>query len=255
MKYDGAKGRTAKLVQQNTNSEMGAETGPKIIVCIPCYNTESTITDVVSRARKYVDDVLVVNDGSQDDTAEVAKRAGARIVNHNVQGGYGESIKSCFESARLSGADILVILDGDGQHNPDEIPRLLTQILKGEADLTIGSRFLNNKMEIPRYRRFGISVITLLFNIGSKVQVSDAQSGFRAYARNAFEDLRLSESGMNISIEILEKVRHRGATITEVPISCLYTSSMITWKAIEHGLGVALSVTWIRFKSALGRIA
>jgi len=223
--------------------------GPKVVAAIPCFNTESSIADVVSRTSKYVDQVIVINDGSHDGTAKAARAAEALVVNHGTNRGYGEAIKSCFKAAKANAADVLVILDGDGQHNPDEIPELLAPILRGEADVVVGSRFLTNKHNMPRYRKFGIGVITFLWNFSSKVKVSDAQSGFRAYNKEIFETLPLSEKGMSISIETLEKARRRGASIKEVPFSCLYVPSTLNLKAISHGLGVAFSVVRIRLKS------
>jgi len=224
---------------------------PKIIAAIPCCNTEQFIGGEVSKAKKHVDQIIVIDDGSHDDTAEVARAAGALVINHVINKGYGEAIKSCFEAGKANAADVLVILDGDGQHEPDEIPRLLAPILQGEADLTIGSRFLDNEVKIPRYRKFGISVITWLFNLGSRTKVSDAQSGFRAYNKKALETLLLSERRMGISIEILEKARRKGVIIKEVPISCFYPPSSLNLKTIRHGLSVALSVLKIRLKESL----
>ena len=222
---------------------------PKVIAAIPCFNTEPFIAGVVTKAKKYVDQVIVIDDGSYDGTAEAAKAAGALVINHGANRGYGEAIKSCFEAARANDADVLVILDGDGQHNPGEIPQLLAPILRGEADLIIGSRFCTSEVSVPRYRKFGIRVITFLWSFGSRVKVSDAQSGFRAYNKKIFSNLRLSEKGMSISIETLEKARRKGAIIKEVPISCFYVPSTLNLKAIRHGLSVALSVVRIRLKS------
>ncbi len=226
---------------------------PKVVAAIPCFNTEYFIGDVVSTAKNYVDHVIVIDDGSYDGSAEAARAAGAQVINHGTNRGYGEAIKSCFETVKANAADILVIIDGDGQHNPDEIPKLVTPILNGEADVVIGSRFLQpiQSAIMPSYRKFGISVITLLFNLGSKTKVSDAQSGFRAYNRKAFTNLPLSERGMSASIESLEEARRRGAIIREVVISCSYVSSTLNLKAIKHGLGVALSVVRIRLKHCL----
>ncbi|MFC1898785.1 glycosyltransferase family 2 protein [Chloroflexota bacterium] len=222
---------------------------PRVVAIVPCYNTESHIAEVVAKCLPHVDQVIVVDDGSTDDTAEVAKKAGAKVISHDRNMGYGVAINACFEAAKANAADILVILDGDGQHNPDEIPSLLEPILGGETDLVIGSRFLSNNHNMPSYRNFGIRVITWLWNVFSKIKVSDSQSGFRTYNKTLFKNLTLSENGMSISIEILEKARRKGLTITEVPISCRYTHSTISLNAIKHGLMVSLSVVRIRFKN------
>lgn len=230
------------------SSQPSRKTSPKVIAAIPCFNTEPFVVDIVSKARKYVDQVVVIDDGSHDGTAEAARAAGALVINHGINRGYGEAIKSCFEAAKANAADVLVVLDGDGQHNPDEISRLLAPIIQGEADLIVGSRFLTNEHNMPQYRRFGIGVITLLWNFGSKVKVSDAQSGFRAYSKKIFETLPLSEKGMSISIESLEKARRKRATIKEVPISCSYVPSTLNFGAIRHGLSVAFAVLKLRLK-------
>jgi glycosyltransferase involved in cell wall biosynthesis len=227
----------------------------KIIAAIPCLNTEPYIVGIVSEARKYVSSVVVIDDGSSDSTARLAKEAGALVVNHAGNRGYGGAIKSCFEAAEEYDADILVILDGDGQHKPGEITRLVSPIIDGEADLAIGSRFCDREVIVPRYRCFGIRVITWLFNFGSKTRVSDSQSGFRAYRKDVYRNLHLSEKGMSISIETLEIARRRGAVIKEVPITCFYNPSKLNLKAIKHGLGVALSVIRIRCIKSLRRRA
>ena len=224
---------------------------PRIIAAIPCYNEESFIGEVVRKARKYVDEVVVVDDGSEDGTSEAARAAGALVVKHVSNGGYGESIRSCFEAGRSSGADVLVTLDGDGQHDPDELPYVLSPILGGNADLVIGSRFLNGMTKVPRYRKFGIHVITLLFNMGSRTKVSDAQSGFRAYSKTVLDSIFLTEKGMGVSVEVLEETRKRSFAIKEVPISCEYHSESSTLNPVRHGLGVVLTVMRLRLKDGL----
>ncbi len=234
-----------------TPSQPPRSTKPKVIAAIPCYNEECFIGEVVLKAKKHVDQVIVVDDGSDDGSARSAKAAGAVIVNHGVNKGYGESVKSCFVAAKANHADVLVIFDGDGQHNPDELPRALAPILNGRADMVIGSRFLSGQTNIPRYRKFGIDVITWLFNVGSKAKVSDAQSGFRVYSRRILDTISLTEKGMGISIELLVEARRKGFTIQEVPISCSYHPKSSTLDPARHGLGVALTVVKLRSKSLL----
>ncbi|GAH90181.1 unnamed protein product, partial [marine sediment metagenome] len=119
------------LQTQKTQGTLAAR--PKVLAAIPCFNEQNFIGDVVTRARKYVDKVIVIDDGSTDDTAKVAHAAGAEVIRHEARKGAGAATKSGFEAAKRSNADILVTLDGDGQHNPDDIPELLAPILNGEA--------------------------------------------------------------------------------------------------------------------------
>ena len=223
----------------------------RIIAIIPCYNEERFIGDIVLKARKHVDQVIVVDDGSTDATAETAESAGAMVVSHEVNKGYGESISSCFKTARAENADILVILDGDGQHDPDEIPQLLPPLLGGEANLVIGSRFINKESRLPQNRKFGIIVINWLFNFGSTRKVSDAQSGFRAYSKEVVEVIAPTARGMEASVQVLIEARRKGFIIQEVPISCLYHPESHSLDPVSHGLGVALAVVKIRLKNFL----
>jgi glycosyltransferase involved in cell wall biosynthesis len=216
---------------------------PKIIVAIPCLNEETFIADIVTRAKKYADKLIVVDDGSTDATSEVAKAAGAEVIRHKTNQGAGAATKTAFEAAKRSHADILVTLDGDGQHNPDEIPQLLAPILKGEADLVIGSRFLHpNLHQMRKYRKFGIDVITFLYNFGSKVRVSDSQCCFRAQNRKLIEAVNITEAGFSFSVQVLIQARGKGFTIKEVPVSCIYHSQGSSLNPVIHGLGVAFNV-------------
>ncbi len=238
------KPETQDMIQQLPQAF--SETGPKVIAAIPCFNTQPFITDLVIRAKKHVDQVIVIDDGSNDGTAEVARAVGALVISHGKNRGYGEAIKSCFEVARVKAADVLVVLDGDGQHNPDEIPHILEPVLKKEADIVIGSRFLNRKNNVPKYRKLGIGIINFLYNFGSRTRISDAQSGFRVYSKKAIDGISIREKGMAVSIEILAKSRKKGFLITEVPVSCSYSLLKLNIKAIKHGFGVALGVLKLR---------
>ena len=235
-------------------SEPLKSTKPAVIAVIPCYNEGRFIGDVVRRATPYVDQVIVIDDGSVDDTSQAAMAAGAWVVNHEKKKGYGTAARTCLQAARAENADIVVTLDGDGQHRPEEIPRLIAPIFGGEADLVIGSRFFEDRASMPRYRQFGIGVITWLFNIGSKAKVSDAQSGFRAYSGRLLDALRLTEKGFGFSIEVLMEAREKGFRFTEVPVSCLYHKASSSANPVTHGLGVALTAMELRLRSLLRRL-
>jgi len=222
-------------------------TKPKIIAAIPAYNEERFIGSVVLKAKKYVDEVIVVDDGSTDKTTQLAQEAGAYVIRHEFNKGYGESIKSCFRVAKSHNVDVLITLDGDKQHNPEEIPTLLFPLMSGAVDLTIGSRFLSDGNDIPRYRKFGIKVITFLFNFASSTKVSDAQSGFRAYKRKVLDSFSLTEKGMGVSVQTLIEARGNHFTPQEVPIHCDYHKGSSTLNPVYHGLSVAFTTVKLRF--------
>jgi len=228
---------------------------PKIIAALPCYNEERFVGETVRRAQKQVDQVIVIDDGSQDATSSAAKAAGALIVRHGVNKGYGEAIRSCFQAARVNGTSIIVTIDGDNQHMPEEIKALVAPILKGEADLVIGSRLVQPRQQtnMPRYRKLGIKIITWLFNVGSQAKVCDAQSGFRAYTREILDTITLTDKGMGVSVEVLIKAREMGFIIREVPISCRYDDQSSTLNPLSHGLGVAMAVVKFRALSMCSR--
>ena len=223
------------------------ETSIKIIAVIPCLNEEKFIGNVVSKAKKYVDAAIVVDDGSSDDTVNVSRASGAEVILHPIRQGAGSATRTGFDAALKDGADIVVTLDGDGQHDADEIPLLVHPIKEGEADIVIGSRFLR-KAQVPRYRKFGIDVITWLYNLGFKEKIIDAQSGFRAYSRKAIGVIEITDVGFGFSIQTLVQVRKHGLKIIEVPVSCIYHDSGSTMNPLIHGLNVALAVLRIRTK-------
>ena len=173
------------------------------IACIPAYNEESNIESLVKSSQNHVDTVIVCDDASTDNTAYLAKKAGAIVISHKTNQGYGASIISLFNYARENNAEVMITLDGDGQHDPDEIPSLLKIITQHNVDVVIGSRFLNDNIEAPGYRQRGIKIITSAANYGTDLKVSDSQSGFRAYSKNSINAIHPTEENMSISTEIL----------------------------------------------------
>src|SRR5439155_16918370 len=135
-----------------------------VLAAIPAFNEQKTIGSIVLTARRYASKVIVVDDGSNDETAWIAEQAGATVVHHPTNRGYGAALRSCFDYARNNDFAVLVILDGDGQHRPEMIPKVAAPISEGKADISIGSRFLDGHHShgVPRYRKFGIGLITRL---------------------------------------------------------------------------------------------
>ena len=221
----------------------------KIIAVIPCLNEAAFIGDIVAKAREHVDKVFVIDDGSSDGTEEVARHAGAHVIRHEKRRGAGAATRTGFLAALKEGADIVVTLDGDGQHDAAEIPVLIKPLLDGEADLAIGSRFVNRSTNMAPYRNLGIDIITWLYNVGAKTKITDSQSGFRSHNRKLLEMIDITRADFGFSIEVLVKARKNRLKIVEVPASCLYHDRSSTMNPITHGLVVAWSV--IRLRSAI----
>lgn len=217
-------------------NKVNKATHPNVIVGMPAYNEAKYVGSLILQAQQYADGVLVVDDGSSDQTARVAELAGATVVRHAGNKGYGSAIQTLLAEAKKQKADVLVIIDADSQHNPDEIPSLVKAISEG-SDVVIGSRELQRK-DIAAYRRFGQGVLSRLTNIASRQKLADTESGFRAYSRKALATLELKEKGMAVSSEIVSEAVAKGLKVTEVPISVIYTKDGSTLNPVKHGFGV-----------------
>ena len=220
----------------------------KIIVGIPAFNEEKNIAVLIIQLKKIADKIIVCNDGSTDLTSKIAEELGAIVINHEKNLGYGAAIRSIFLKSKDLDADILVTFDADGQHRIEDINKVINPIINGESDLVIGSRFLDESAkEVPRYRKVGIKVITKITNATIKKQLTDSQSGFRAYSKKVLNELNPSELGMGISTEILIKASAKNFRISEVPIKIVYDGDTSTHNPISHGSSVLLST--IKFTS------
>jgi len=211
-------------------------------VGIPAFNEEKNIAAIITKLADITDTIIVCNDGSSDLTSDIAEKMGAFVINHEKNLGYGAAIRSIFLKAKELNGDILVTFDADGQHRIEDIEKVTKPIIDQEADLVIGSRFLDeSEKEVPRYRKVGIKVITKITNSSIKEQLTDSQSGFRAYSKKVLNELNLSELGMGISTEILIKASSKNFRITEVPIKILYAGDTSTHNPVSHGSSVILS--------------
>jgi glycosyltransferase involved in cell wall biosynthesis len=206
---------------------------------MPAYNEEKRIADVLTRARLHVDLVIVCDDGSDDETSEIAASLGARVVKHDTNRGYGAALRTLFGCALETGADYIVTIDADGQHNPDDIPVLLEPLRQGVFDMVIGSRFLGDGAKFtPLWRKLGIEIINKVSMDG---HISDTQSGFRAYTRQAILSLNLCDVGMGVSTEILLQVKEKRFRVGEVPTLIRYYEDSSTLNPFLQGLSVIYS--------------
>ena len=224
--------------------ESGNENGDYskgVTAIIPAYNEQVSIGSIVLKTKRYVDRVIVVDDGSIDKTAEVAVLAGAELIKHKTNMGKGKALKTGFEASK--DAKIILTLDGDGQHNTRDIPKLLKPIIDGKADVVNGSRYLEGKEEnTPAYRRVGQNVLDTVTNFNAKTNVTDSQSGFRAFADHTLQVFKFRESGYSIESEMIVEASNAGFKIVEVPISVRYDVNGSKKNPVTHGIGVLVKV-------------
>ena len=211
----------------------------KTVAVIPAYNEENSIAKVILGTRRYVDRVIVCDDGSKDMTSVIAKELGATVVRHDENRGKGEALRTLYKEIAELCPDIIITVDGDGQHDPDQIPMLVKPIEAGESDVVVGSRYIDGgEMDAPLYRRFGLRVINFLYKKVAGLQIRDTQCGFRAYSRKAFEFLMQGdEKGYGIDGEQLVLASKNGIRVMEVPVSVKYNGLGVTSKksALLHG--------------------
>jgi len=214
-----------------------------ILLCVPAFNEENVIGDVVKKSLEFVDYVVVYDDGSSDKTSEIAENAGAYVIRNSQNKGKGHALQSLFKYARHQNSEVIVTMDGDGQFKPDEIPKLCRPILDDGQDLVIGYRFDNND-EMPKYREIGNKMLDRISSLATKLPFKDTQSGFRAYSKNAIQSITFSSKGFGADSEILINAHEKGLKITEEKITVLYNTGhkTSTKNPISHTTGVAASV-------------
>lgn len=225
---------------------------PEVLVGIPAYNEGDSIAAVVRSVREYTDDVVVVDDGSDDDTAAQAREAGATVVEHETNQGYGAALKTVFKTADRYDAQRLVIIDADGQHDPADIPTLVEQQDESGANIVIGSRFTEDATtDASLYRRFGLFVVNVCTNLSlgvarSQSWISDTQSGFRAYDRTAIESLANDDSiadRMSASTDILYHAHSEDYEVAEVGTEITYdVEDASSRHPVKHGVNLIMNL-------------
>ena len=213
------------------------------IVCIPAYNEEKTIDNIVKRSLNFVDKVIVCDDGSQDFTSKRAEQSGAVIIKHEKNKGKGAAFKSLFNYAKKINADIMITIDGDGQFLPEEINKLMNPIVEKNVDVVLGNRYDSNK-EMPTYRQVGNKVLDKITQLASNLPFNDTQSGFRAYSKKAIESINFFTDGFGVDSEIIVDASNKGLKISEEKITVLYNTQgkTSTKDPITHSAGVITSL-------------
>lgn len=211
-----------------------------LLAAIPAFNEQSTIRMIIRATERHVDEVIVIDDGSTDATAVIAEDAGATVIRHPRNLGKAAGIMTAFRAAAERNASALVLLDGDGQHNPEEIPALLAPVIEGRADVVVGSRFLDVRNPIPFYRTIGLRVLNVSTHLGSGLRCSDSQCGFRALSQRAFTSISLRETflhGLAVESEMQFEMAAKGLRLAEVPVYVSYDEKARR-SPIKHGFSV-----------------
>ena len=219
----------------------------RALVLIPSFNAAKTVGNVVRDAKQYVPDVVVINDGSRDDTATVARAASAEVVDHPQNRGKGGALKTGFAYAIQHGYDVVITLDADGQHLPREIPKFLRSREETKADLIIGGRSHLFDQMLPRRRlanRFSAWTIAK----ASKTGITDSQSGFRLYSANMLRNVRLRTEGFDLESEVIVRAGVGGFKVITIPIDLGFVDGISTshYKPLKDTLRIAWTVTRAR---------
>jgi len=194
-----------------------------VYVIVPAYNEGECIETVVRELSAGFPNVVVVDDGSSDNTSSAARRGGGLVLWHIVNRGQGAALQTGMDFALGRGAQYVVTFDADGQHQSEDIAALLDPIVRGECDITLGSRFLGGAADVPVSRRLLLRVAVLFTRIFNRVRVTDAHNGLRAFSRRAAERIDLRLDRMAHASELLDQVRASGLAFREIPVRIRYT--------------------------------
>jgi glycosyltransferase involved in cell wall biosynthesis len=195
----------------------------EVFVIVAAFNEAECIADVVREVREVYPNVVVVDDGSSDETAERAREAGAWVLTHLLNRGQGAALQTGISYALARGAQFVVTFDADGQHDVADVAQLLAPIVRGEADVSLGSRFLQQRMEMPKSRRMLLFFAVLFMRVTVRARLTDAHNGLRAFSRAAAERIDLTLDRMAHASEIVDQVVSSGVRFTEVPVRIRYT--------------------------------
>lgn len=210
-------------------------------VIIPAHNEEKNIRKVVAKAKKHAGQVVVVDDGSSDKTAQLAENAGAIVLHHIINLGKGAALKTGCDYAFSGGARFIVALDADGQHDPNDIPRFAEKL--GRYDIVFSYRKYSKEM--PAILRFGNMFISEAASVLYDVDLNDTQSGFRAFSRQAYKKIRWSASDYSMESEMISRAGKQKLKYVEIPIETVYSDKYKGTTVID-GMKIVLNMLWWR---------
>lgn len=215
----------------------------KKAICIPAYNEENTIAEIIKKSKSFSDLIVICDDGSDDKTSEIAKKEGATVLKHNSNLGKGAAMKTLFNYSKENNIEAMVTIDGDGQFLPEEIPTIIEPILKRKCDVVIGYRFDDDE-EMPKYRKVGNKMLDKVTNLASDLPFRDTQGGFRAYSKNAIEKINFSTTGFGVDSEILVDASKKGLKVIEKKVTVIYDTGekTSTKDPISHSTQVIVSL-------------
>ena len=193
------------------------------IVCMPAYNEENLIFDLIKKITPFVDKVVVCDDGSTDKTEQKARDAGAHVIRHKKNLGKGGAMKSLFSYAKNIDADIMITMDGDGQFLPEEIPRIMKPVIEEKADVVLGYRF-DDADDMPTYRKFGNKFLDKMTSLASELPFRDTQGGFRAYSKKSIQLIEFSTDGFGVDSEIVINASKQDLKIVEEKVTVIYNT-------------------------------
>lgn len=234
--------------QTTPNSTLPADVRQGVFVVVPAYNEGRCIEQVVSEVRAMYPNVVVVDDGSTDNTLEAARRCATYVLRHLINRGQGATLQTGIQLALLSGARYVVTFDADGQHQVEDIQPMLEPIWRGECEITLGSRFLGQAVNVPASRRATLRLGVLFSQLAHGVKLTDVHNGLRAFSRRAAENIQITLDRMAHASELIDIIVRSGLAFREVPVQVRYTDySMAKGQS-------SLGAFRIAFQYLLGRV-
>ena len=213
----------------------------KIFAIIPAYNEESNIVSIIKKTKRYVGNIIVVDDGSNDKTKEVAENANAVVLRHIINLGKGATLKTGCDFAIRKGAKYMIVLDADAQHNPDDIPRFINKLKK--YDIVFSYRSVSSKM--PPVLRFGNWFISGIVRALHGINLNDTQCGFRAFSKEAYRKIGWNSSDYSMESEMISNVGKQKLKYVQIPIQTVY-SDRYKGTTVIDGIKIVLNMVWWR---------